>query len=168
MVSLPKFLQPFQEQARLYLEQKSVGDIEFSGGTYQVQVVDSQKQEEVWAFLQFDDKGRIKDRFCSCEGVEPVSACSHIAAAYLAIFGGKEVRLHERFQRSLWNQLGLLFAEKFGDDSRIIKNLGKGFFFLIEPKLEKRFLMPKGLPRKGKKNWRGFFLIGWRRQRRPL
>ena len=39
-------------------KEMSVGEVEFSGSTYQVQV------GGFWAFLQLESKGNIKDCFC--------------------------------------------------------------------------------------------------------
>lgn len=105
MVRFPKFLHPFKEQAESYLEKGLVKDIEFSDGTYQVQV------EDAWAFLQLDHRGQIKDCFCSCREDETVP-CVHISAAYLRIYQRERHPLHIRFRQSLWNQLCRLYAEK--------------------------------------------------------
>ena len=67
MVSkLPEKFQPFKLDAEKLLAEDRVATMEFSGGTYQVQVNPSDSDESVWSFLQFDEKNRIKDCFCSC------------------------------------------------------------------------------------------------------
>lgn len=116
---LPKFLQPFEAEAQKILKKGQVGGIEFSGPTYQVQVKD------LWAFIQLDSKGRIKDCFCSCEGGE---ACVHIAAAFLRLYQNHQESLHIRFQNSLWNKLCASCAQHLGDDPKSIKEIRSGFF----------------------------------------
>src|SRR5690606_21266173 len=112
--------------AQAYLDQHAIGNIEFSGGTYQVQVKDLDTGEDAWSFLQFDTRGKLKDRFCSCEGSEDVSACAHLAASYLRIFSGHDRPVHERFHRSLWNLLCHLSWDSIGDDPKSMtqKTLG--------------------------------------------
>ena len=112
MIPLPEFLLPFQHEAERLVAGHLFGSLEFSSSTYQVEVLDAQKREEAWAFLQLDEDGQLKDRFCSCEVKEEVSACKHLAAAYLRIMGPQGIPLHKRFRKSLWNRLGLLCAEQ--------------------------------------------------------
>ncbi|NGX41964.1 MAG: hypothetical protein K940chlam7_00238 [Chlamydiae bacterium] len=157
MVSLPEFLTPFREEAEAYLSRGTFGDIEFSGGTYQVQMTDLHSNEEVWAFLQFDGKVRVRDRFCSYEEVEEVSACPHLAAAYLRIFSGTETPLHIRFQHSLWNQLCQLFLDEWGDDPKIIAEVGDGSFVLRTPESQEAFIA-KGITPQGKEMLQDLFL----------
>jgi superfamily II DNA or RNA helicase len=113
MVTLPKFLQKYKKEAQKVLDKGWVKEIEFSGPTYQVKVADPQSKKEVWAFLQLDSKGSIKDSFCSCDEGE---SCIHIAASYLRIFDADGYPLHQRFQKSLWNKICFLFLDHCGDD----------------------------------------------------
>lgn len=124
---LPDFLQPFKKQAESYVAGGNIGDIEFSGGTYQVQVFNS-KNTQAWAFLQLDSRGNIKDCFCSCEKTEESTLCAHIAAAYLTIYNRTSLPLHQRFEQSLWNQLCRLYADRMGDDPNILKHIKKGYY----------------------------------------
>lgn len=133
MVPLPDFLQPFRSEAEKYLAKGLVHDIEFSGPTYQVQVVDAASKQEVWSFLQLDNRGSIKDSFCSCEKGEELSYCVHVAAAFLRIYNGELIPLHQRFQNSLWNKLCELFAERIGDDPDLLEKKGRAHYARTSP-----------------------------------
>jgi superfamily II DNA or RNA helicase len=127
MSLLPEVLQPYFVQAKNYLKEGLVGDIEFSVGTYQVQVIDAKTKQEVWAFLQLDQRGNLKDCFCSCgESEEPY--CVHLAAALLKIYNDQPIPLHVRFQRSLWNQLCQIYANRLGDNPTVLQAAGPGRF----------------------------------------
>ncbi len=125
---LPEFLQPFQKEAEHYLKIGCIRDIEFSGNTYQVQIVDPHSKLEAWSFLQLDPRGNIKDCFCSCEEGEELTLCPHIAAAYLSIYNKTPFPLHQRFERSLWNQLCRLYADRIGDDPDELRSIKKGHY----------------------------------------
>lgn len=151
MISLPEPLQAFTVQAKRCIARGLIGEIEFAGGTYQVQVTDPSSGEKVWAFLQFDSKNTLRDSFCSCEGAKDVSACVHLAAAYLRIFHGHSHPLHIRFRDSLWNQLCLIYSHRSGE----IKKTA-GDFFLGETKKNSSFLA-KGLTPLAKDKLREIF-----------
>lgn len=105
MILLPSFLKRFQKEARECLAAGLARDIEFSGPTYQVLVIDPRTKKEEWAFVQLDAQGRLKDSFCSCEQSENGHACIHQAVGFLHIYDDHAQPLHLRFERSLWNQL---------------------------------------------------------------
>jgi hypothetical protein len=96
-----------------------VGEIIFSGGTYQVEVKEGRKQ--FWPFLQISDEGQLKDHLCSCHGSEASSFCAHQAAAWIKIFNGKHVVLHLRFQQSFWYQIFQLAARRQGYETSFFK-----------------------------------------------
>ena len=125
---IPEILKPFIEAGKKLNEHQSVKEVEFSGGTYQIQVLDEEKQEPVWAFLQLDKRNILKDCFCSCQESEDVACCPHIAAAYLSIFQSGDQPLHLRFEQSLWNRLCKLYTDRLGDQPEILKMEGKGHF----------------------------------------
>lgn len=127
-MQLPEIIKPYENAAKKLLASGAVGDVEFSGGTYQVQVTDPKTKKDVWAFLQLDGKGQLKDCFCSCEDSEDVARCVHIGAAYLRIFNGTPTPLHQRFERSLWNQLCHLYSDRLGNESSALKLVGKGHY----------------------------------------
>lgn len=127
MIHLPEYLHQYQKEAEKHLSSQLVGDIEFSGSTYQIQVTDPKSHKECWTFLQLNDKGELKDSFCSCEEGE-LSYCLHIAIAYLSIFNDKLEPLHIRFQKSLWNTLCHIYAEKLGVDSSGLEKISDGFY----------------------------------------
>lgn len=112
-MNIPAQFKPFLSEAKKVLANLQVGAIEFSGETYQVQVFDKE-QNEIWTFLQFDKKGMLKDAFCSSEEDMDSAACVHLAAAYLRIFNGHSLPIHQRFKNSLWNQLFTLYANRMG------------------------------------------------------
>lgn len=125
-MQLPELLKPYQKTAENLLAKGCVRDVEFSGGTYQVQVVEPKSKEAVWAFLQLDNRGQLKDCFCSCEESENVAACVHVAAAFLRIYQNQTSPLHQRFERSLWNKLCRLYSDRMGHESNILQQVGKG------------------------------------------
>lgn len=114
MKNLPEFLTPYRKAALEYLAQGRIVDVEFSGATYQVQVIDQNTDQDVWVFIQLDEKGGVRDSFCSCETNEDLSACVHVAAAYLRIYQDKKAPLHRRFVRSIWNQLCWHYSQSLG------------------------------------------------------
>lgn len=139
MSILPDNLQKYWDQASQFLKKGLVGDIEFAGGTYQVQVNDPSIKEPVWAFFQFDPLGVLRDRFCSCEGEKDIASCIHLAAAYLAIFREHTAPLHLRFQDSLWNQICQTFSDQYGIEPDIIKEISKGHYVIGKSKKQPIF-----------------------------
>lgn len=129
-MALPDFLKPFTAEAERYLAEGLVGEIDFSGPTYQVQMQDPNTQEQVWAFLQLDDRGQIKDSFCSCNEGEDLSHCAHIATAYLAIYRQSQFPLHQRFENSPWYQLCRLYGERLGDNVKQLQLVEPGHYIL--------------------------------------
>ncbi len=127
-MQLPESLKIYQSTAKENLARGCVKHIEFSGPTYQVQVQDKKVNQDVWAFLQLDVRGALKDCFCSCDESEDGSSCWHIAAAYLKIYDDRPFPLHIRFERSLWNKLCSLYAKRMGDNPELLKQSGKGNF----------------------------------------
>jgi SNF2 family DNA or RNA helicase len=125
-MQIPEILKPFIEAGRRLNDLGLVKEIEFSGGTYQIQVFDENSGEDVWAFLQLDKRNVLKDCFCSCRESEDVACCQHIAAAYLRIFSLEKKPLHQRFELSIWNKLCRLYSDRLGDEPDILKHKGKG------------------------------------------
>lgn len=105
MIVLPNNLKRFQKEAKECLAGGLARDIEFSGPTYQILVIDPHTHKEEWTFIQLDPQGRLKDSFCSCEKSENGKACLHQAVGFLHIYDNHEQPLHVRFEHSLWNQL---------------------------------------------------------------
>ena len=91
-----------------------VGQVLFSEGTYQVEVIDPPKKEPYWPFLQLDDEGRVLDFFCNCAEAEKKKTCPHLAGAFKKIFNGFHTPLHIRFRDSLWNHLCQLASRRHG------------------------------------------------------
>jgi len=112
------------EAGKKLLEDHRVLSIVFSGGTYQVEVLASKKPRSiVWPFLQLTDTGEIIDAFCSCETATQNGSCEHLAASYLKVDG--EEPLHVRFRESLWNQIGVISAERHGYEPTCLKRTGE-------------------------------------------
>lgn len=126
-----------------------VGQILFSQGTYQVEVLDSKDQDAYWPFLQIDDHGGVIDSFCMCPKAEAGEGCLHLEAAKRALFGGKHEPLHVRFQDSLCNQLCLIAAKRFGYETSIMQE-GKDGSFTLHSKTGKELFCLKPLNAKGK------------------
>ncbi|MFI0435404.1 MAG: DEAD/DEAH box helicase [Parachlamydiaceae bacterium] len=127
-IPLPISLEPYREEAEKALQKKSVKEIEFSGSTYQVLVEDPFTLCTVWVFLQLEGKGDIKDAFCSADHHCDASDCLHLAIAYLALFNQTSEPLHQRFARSLWNQLCRIYEERLGDHPNKIEATGSGMW----------------------------------------
>ncbi len=121
MVSWLENWEYLRPEAEKLLAHGDVEDVEFSGETYQVKVLDPITREEVWAFLQITDQGHINDCFCSCQEGSEEHPCVHLAAALLRIYSGHSSPLHVRFKGSLWNQLCKLAMEKNGDSPSDLK-----------------------------------------------
>jgi superfamily II DNA or RNA helicase len=121
MIVLPNFLKSFQSAAQKYLDQGYAKELLFSNGTYQVQILDPDTQNEEWVFLQFDSQNRIKDSFCSCKLSEEGLPCIHQAIAILRVFGGKTIPLHQRFAQSLWNAICMQLYYLLGNSPKVFK-----------------------------------------------
>ncbi len=132
MTPLPDFLKAYQSLAEEYLRQNRVRDVEFAGSTYQVQVMDPAADQGVWAFIQLDKRGQIRDCFCSCETPEAKPSCVHLACAFLRIYSGHRKPLHERFHNSLWNKILRLFADRIGVHPDNLASDGKGKYTYID------------------------------------
>ena len=135
---LPRALRPYLADAESLLAGGAVGEVVFSGGTYQVHVIPPGDDEGLWAFLQFDQQGQLKDTFCSCdEGSE--GACSHVAAAHLRLSQADGTLLHRRCEDSLWWVLSTACAQEYGYDVDALTALdsdggystGKGVFRVV-------------------------------------
>lgn len=131
-VNLPEDLKQYQKQAAQLLKQGHVKDIEFSGATYQVLV------EDYWVFLQLEGNGGMRDAFCSCEEMH---GCLHVAAAYLSLFKDFSQPLHQRFSRSLWNQLCRLYEERLGADPKLFVRQASGHYFCRSKSDKKIFVL---------------------------
>jgi SNF2 family DNA or RNA helicase len=156
MTKLPEQFQTYSKNAASLLKKDAIGEIEFSGGTYQVQIKDPRKEEDCWSFLQFDEKNRLTDSFCSCESGGELGACVHLAAAYLRIFDRGDAPLHIRFHDSLWNHLCYFFADEYGDDPEIVKNKGRGQYSCLSN--EEEIFTAKGLTAQGREHLKRIFL----------
>lgn len=114
------------EEGKKLVDEKEVKSIQFSEGTYQIEVVASQRPKEtVWPFLQISDTGQVIDAFCTCKIAEKKGSCPHLAAAYSTLMKEEEP-LHVRFRESLWNQIGLILAQRHGYDPHNLKSKKEG------------------------------------------
>lgn len=117
-MQLPSKLRKYEKQAQKLIDDGRIGDIEFSGETYQVQVTPAKEQQgdELWAFVQLDSLGNVQDAFCACEESEEDESCVHLTAAFLRIYNNRKRPLHARFRQSLWNEMCKIMIERAGDD----------------------------------------------------
>jgi superfamily II DNA or RNA helicase len=127
-MQLPAVLKPFQKIGEKLFNEGKVKQIEFSGGTYQVQVSDDKQHQDVWSFLQLDNRNRLKDSFCSCDESEDVAACPHLAASFLYIFNNSKLPLHQRFEKSLWNKLCYLYGDRLKFKADLFNPSSKGIY----------------------------------------
>ena len=58
----------YKKEAKELIEKGFVGEIVFSGGTYEVEIFEDKKA--FWVFLEIDDEGNFLDGFCSCKSKE--------------------------------------------------------------------------------------------------
>lgn len=143
MIEPPSFLKQFLQEGQDLLSSGLLGEIQFSGSTYQVQFFDSNKQDN-WAFLHLDDQGELQDSFCSCDESEGFNHCKHIAAAWLRIFNGTAEPLHKRFEPSLWNRLAQQHVDRIGDNASMLKKVAEGHY-VRETMSGKRLFSVKGV-----------------------
>jgi superfamily II DNA or RNA helicase len=120
----------FEREARKWLAEGRVGDIDFAGRTYQVQVVEP-TGAEFWPFLQFGLHDELIDAFCTCDTAEKYGSCPHLATALLRLYKELAEPLHVRFQRSFWNQLCWLFGERQGYSAEILELAEAGCYRLL-------------------------------------
>ncbi|MCB1180452.1 MAG: DEAD/DEAH box helicase [Chlamydiia bacterium] len=122
------FVEPFKEIAQEYIVSHLIGQINFVGSTYQIEVFDRDSRETVWPFLKFAGDGSLQDAFCSCEKGDQQGRCEHLAASLLRIFMGHALPLHLRFESSFWNGLCRLFSDHLG--SVELKERKEGEFYV--------------------------------------
>ena len=142
---LPEPLNIYMSEGKELLDQKKIGEVIFSEGTYQVEVND---EEVYWPFLQFDEHAKLLDFFCNCSFSEKHKACPHLAAAYLRIY--KDEPLHVRFKKSFWNALFLMMSKRLGYATKILKKVS-GDTYSAFSKTNKKLLTIEGLSPTGKK-----------------
>lgn len=110
---LPDFLEAYRASCERYLRTGLIGDVNFSGPTYQVEVLDEATKEPYWVFVQLENN-LVKDVFCSCEESSQKGACEHMSAACHFIFLKKRAPAHERFEHSFWREFFFLCMKKCG------------------------------------------------------
>src|ERR1700722_2608433 len=136
-------------QAASLLKEKKIGEVLFSEGTYQIEVLDPKTRKYLWPFLQMDDAGNVIDCFCTCLDAEKKKTCVHLAAAYLKIFNDKSSPLHVRFRDSLWNRLCWIASRRHGYAVDVLKKKAQGFE--VQSLTGKCLFTLKGLNISGKK-----------------
>jgi len=125
----PEVFKGLRKRGEKLLADHGLGELIFSSRTYQVEVLDP-NHPDAWTFLQFDRRGKLRDRFCSCETKD----CVHLAAALARIYGEHRRPLHERFDESFWNAVGTLVA--YHADYVSPKKISKKTFRWKEGELE--------------------------------
>lgn len=135
MRALPAVLKIHLAKAKELQGGSCLQEIQFSGPTYQVKIGDPDTDEDVWVFLQFEGKDKLRDAFCSCHEVEK-GGCWHLTLAYLSLFDKKNKALHERFRDSFWNALGKIWFLRY--DSKKMHGGNLRFpGFLVEAKTDR-------------------------------
>lgn len=123
----------FSEKDRIkggaLVSEGKVQSVLFSGGTYQIEVVDS---EEFWTFLQVDDEGKLIDQFCTCDEASSKKTCPHLAAGMMVILKKEKEPLHVRFLSSLWNKLFQIAARRHGYEPSVLKAVDGEFQCISE------------------------------------
>lgn len=137
-VPLPENLKAYLLEAQNTLKNNLVKILEFSGPIYQIQV--DHNNQENFVFLQLDEKGGIKENFCTCNEENTTSYCLHVAAAFLKVYNNHSLPLHTRFHHSLWNHCCRIYFDRYGDKSEIFNKVndkyiidsisGKNVFFI--------------------------------------
>ncbi len=121
-MNLPDFLEPY----RASCGRLNIKGLVFSGPTYQIEVEDPELTNPLWVFLQFDEKGLIKDLFCSCEESSEKGACQHMAAACFYVYRKYNKPDHERFEASFWHALFLQMQEALATQKPKVLNTKNG------------------------------------------
>lgn len=104
-----------------------IGEVLFSGGTYQVQIVD-EKGEEYWPLLQYTHQGGLQDQICSCDAKK----CPHVEQARILIEGPLGIPLHRRWFTSFWYALAVQLAEHYGYEPPRFEDEGGRFLLSID------------------------------------
>jgi len=123
---MDKWVERYRVEAERILKLGYVRHLDFSGSTYLAEVFDAESDEIRWPFLQFDEKQRLVDAFCSCPNEE--GKCVHLAAAYLKILGPHHKPLHLRFDHSFWNYLCRILGDHSGYEERFLKKKADGSY----------------------------------------
>lgn len=156
-----RFLHHFSSQQVEYairlIAERKVLSVEFSDGTYQVEVMDPEDKQSYWPFLQLDEHGSVLDCFCDCPSQEPGQKCAHLAAAYLIVCDEEKEPWHVRFKSSLWNVLSLIACGRHGYDETVLEGNDKEGYSAFSSGRRALFYI-KGLTPKGKKKIRQILL----------
>ena len=114
MLNIPPNLIPYLSTLNQLNKCGIVQEIQFSGPTYQIKIVDPHQEEDIWTFIQLNKAAEVTDAFCSCRESEEHGGCSHLALSYVSLFDGSNKPIHERFQRSFWYAIGKIWFERYG------------------------------------------------------
>jgi len=137
-----KFSEEDQRKGKELVDNKRVRSVIFSGGTYQVEVLD---EEDYWIFLQIDEEGKLIDRFCTCEEAERKGTCCHLAAGMNVIIGDRKEPLHQRFAISLWNRIFSIAARRHGYSTDVLTKQD-GEYVCLSPAGSKHFYLKMKTP----------------------
>lgn len=135
----PGFVREYEKRASSLIKGRSVRELIFSRGTYQVEVAD--RKETYFPFMQLTDEGNLIDAFCTCKTSETQAGCPHLAAAYLTIFNGQSEPLHVRFKKSLWNRLFQMASKRFGYETSCLKKNKESQYSIASPAKVKLFFV---------------------------
>ncbi len=147
-----KFSEEDLKAGRELVEKGAIRDLEFSEGTYQIEVVE--KKSSSWVLLQLSDGGTIQSLLCNCASLE--EGCRHGAAAYLTVAPPEREPLHVRFRSSLWDLLGKIGASRHGFDASALEKQ-KGGGYLAKSLSDKQLFELKPRTHVGKKKLEEIF-----------
>lgn len=131
-------LERYKDSSSLHSKEKKLGEMEFSRGTYQVQIFDLKDQEDYWVFLHFDQY-KLRDVFCSCHA--SCVMCGHSYVAIQSILDEKNCPLHLLFETSFWKILTWHCMLIFGSSVLDLKEKNRGEYVIFSEKESRQFTL---------------------------
>jgi SNF2 family DNA or RNA helicase len=117
---LPDFLEALRFSCDFKTNVFSIGEVNFSHSTYQIEVIESKNNQSFWVFLQFQEE-TLSDSFCTCDESSEKGACFHMLKA-VGFVQGRRPFVHKEFYSSFWHHLFLLFFKKsYPSQPRVLK-----------------------------------------------
>jgi SNF2 family DNA or RNA helicase len=146
MTNIHMLLKSLETEENNFLD---ILDIEFSKGTFLVQIFDSTLEEVFWPFIQVTEERSLKDCFCSCDfEEEDKQYCSHIIKAIKTITDDRQT-INEIFYHSLWFKITWIYMERLGANTNLLikEHLG---VYKHSSKSGKLLFIVKGMTEKGR------------------
>lgn len=127
-----EWLKEFQSRADTLVQKNAVQALDFSGPTYQIEILDPNDKKYYYPFLQLEQNGVLKDSFCDCS--HQGEGCLHLATAYQMIFAKHTSPWHARFETSFYKRLAALYADRIGFDEINFQKEKKGIYTFTHQK----------------------------------